>query len=136
MTNESLDSHVDNPAVDHESTDVNVRAILGFGAVLFVTAIVVHVVIWLLFLHFERREAQPVQAAYPLSVSQGARVPPEPRLQIAPREDLRALRGQEEQMLNSYGWVDRNAGIVRIPIAEAMRLTIERGLPTREEAAK
>jgi hypothetical protein len=28
--------------------------------------------------------------------------------------------------------VDREAGTVRIPIAEAMRLTVERGLPARE----
>ena len=133
MANESIHSPVDNPEVDHESTDVNVRAILGFGAALFVTAVIVHVVIWMLFLFLERREAQPVQAAYPLGVSQGVRVPPEPRLQVTPRDDLRALRAEEEQMLNSYGWVDRNAGVVRIPISEAMRLTIERGVPTRQE---
>lgn len=136
MAHEEARSHVDNPAVDHESTDVNVRAIFSFGAALFVTAVLVHVVIWLLFLRFERREAQPVQPAYPLSMTQGARVPPEPRLQIAPREDLHFLREQEDLILNSYGWVDRNAGVVRIPISEAMRLTIERGLPTRDEAAK
>ena len=36
-------------------------------------------------------------------------------------------------MLDSYGWVDKNAGIVRIPIDEAMKLTLQRGLPTRQE---
>ena len=39
-------------------------------------------------------------------------------------EDLRDLRAREDEMLDSYGWVDRNAGIVRIPIDEAMRLTL------------
>ena len=34
-------------------------------------------------------------------------------------------------MLDSYGWVDKNAGVVRIPIDEAMKLTLERGLPAR-----
>ena len=133
MAHEPVPPHVDNPAVDHETTDVNVRAILGFGAALFVTAVVVHVLIWLMFLYFDRREGRQVQAAYPLGVSQGERTPPEPRLQVTPREDLRLLREQEEQLLNSYSWVDRDGGIVRIPISEAMRLTVERGLPARQE---
>jgi hypothetical protein len=136
MTHESPEPLADNPAVDHEETDVNVRAILGFSAVLFTAAVVVHVIIWLLFLRFEQREARPVQAAYPLGASQGAQVPPEPRLQINPREDLRTLRDEEDRMLRSYSWVDRNAGIVRIPIEEAMRLTIERGLEQARETGQ
>jgi hypothetical protein len=87
--------------------------------------------VWLLFQYFATREAQRVPPEYPLAVSQGERTPPEPRLQTAPREDLRELRASEDELLSTYGWVDRNAGIVRIPINEAMRLTLERGLPTR-----
>jgi hypothetical protein len=34
--------------------------------------------------------------------------------------------------LNGYGWVDRDAGVVHIPIDEAMRLMVERGVPARE----
>jgi hypothetical protein len=37
-------------------------------------------------------------------------------------------------VLDNYGWVDKNAGIVRIPIDEAIRLTLQRGLPTRQES--
>ena len=33
---------------------------------------------------------------------------------------------------NGYGWVAQDQGTVRIPIAEAMRLTVERGLPVRQ----
>jgi topoisomerase IA-like protein len=32
-------------------------------------------------------------------------------------------------VLESYGWVDKDKGVVRIPIEEAMRLIAERGLP-------
>jgi hypothetical protein len=52
-------------------------------------------------------------------------------LQIAPREDLREVRAREDALLNGYQWVDKAAGVVRIPIADAMRLTVERGLPVR-----
>ena len=73
-------------------------------------------------------------AEYPLASSQGDRLPPEPRLQTNPREDLRTLRAKEDELLGSYGWVDKNAGVVRIPIEDAMKLTVERGLPARQES--
>jgi hypothetical protein len=122
----------DNPEVHHETSDVNIRAILGFGVGLIVVAIGIHFIVWLLFQYFASREAQRVPLEYPLAVSQGQRLPPEPRLQTTPREDLRELQANEAELLTSYGWMDRNAGIVRIPISEAMRLTLERGLPTRQ----
>ena len=56
---------------------------------------------------------------------------PEPRLQIAPQLDLAAMRAREETELHSYGWVDRQAGVVRLPIDRAMELMVQRGLPVR-----
>ena len=41
--------------------------------------------------------------------------------------DMARLRAQEEAVLSTYDWVDRGAGIVRIPIDQAMRLLVERG---------
>ena len=123
----------ENPEVHHETTDVNFRAILAFGGGLIIVGVGISFLVWLLFGYFTSREAQRVPPEYPLAVSQGERVPPEPRLQTAPREDLRDLRASEDVMLDSYGWVDKNAGIVRIPIDEAIRLTLQRGLPTRKE---
>jgi hypothetical protein len=123
----------ENPAVTHEETDVNIRAILGFAVALIAVAIVVHVLVWVLFRFFEARAARQTTVEYPLAIQQENRLPPEPRLQTNPREDLRELRESEEQVLTTYGWVDRNAGVVRIPIEQAMKLAIERGLPTRQE---
>jgi hypothetical protein len=57
------------------------------------------------------------------------RLPPAPRLQVAPRADLDRLRAAENRRLESYGWVDRDRGVVRIPIEQAMKLVHERGLP-------
>ena len=119
-------------AVGHETSDVNVRSILAFGAALATVAVLVHFVVWLMFLFFDANASRTVQAMYPLAVSESPRVPPEPRLQTNPRGDLHDLRAGEDDLLSSYSWVDRNAGIVRIPIDEAMRLTVERGLPARQ----
>jgi hypothetical protein len=117
----------------HEESDVNIRAILGFGAGLIVTAAVIHLLIFVLFRYFDSREGAKVQVEYPLAVTQGHREPPEPRLQTDPRQDLSDLRAKEDDVLGSYGWVDKNAGVVRIPIDAAMKLTLERGLPARTE---
>lgn len=56
-----------------------------------------------------------------------------PHLQLTPPEDLQKFRAREESELNSYGWIDRTAGVVRIPIARAMELVLERGLPVRTQ---
>lgn len=60
------------------------------------------------------------------------RLPPEPRLQRVPIADLTRLREREERLLTSYGWVDREAGVVRIPVERAMQLVAERGLDGAE----
>jgi len=118
----------------YEVSDVNVGGILAFGAGLLAVGVAIHVVVWLLFVYLSDREAARVPVQYPLAANQVARVPPEPRLQINPRDDLGALRAHEDEILNGYSWVDRPAGVVRIPIEEAMKLTLKRGLPVRPEA--
>src|SRR5438093_6743459 len=134
-----LHSTAENPEVHHETSDINFRGVLAFGAGLIVAAIAIHFGIWLLFHFFQAREAQKAALEYPLAAGQQNRLPPEPRLQPSPpgwstpREDLQKLRAEEDEILRSYGWVDKNAGIVRIPINEAMKLTVKKGLPVRTD---
>ncbi len=54
-----------------------------------------------------------------------------PHLQLMAPEDLKKFRAKEEIELNTYGWINRTAGVVRIPIERAMELALERELPTR-----
>ena len=118
--------------VAHEASDVDVRGVVKFGIGLLVLGAVVYIVVWLFLGHLNTRANQAsAQLAYPLAVGQEDRVPPEPRLQTNPRADLRELRESEQKRLDSYGWVDRNAGIVHIPIDDAIKLTLQRGLPSR-----
>ena len=56
---------------------------------------------------------------------------PQPRLEKNERLEINDFRLQEEKTLNSYGWVDEQAGAVHIPIERAMQLVAQRGLPTR-----
>ena len=53
---------------------------------------------------------------------------PAPRLQERSDLDLQDVRAREDRILNTYGWVDKSRGIVRIPVDEAMKLVAEQGL--------
>ncbi len=127
----------ENPEVHHETSDVNIGGVLGFALGLLIATLFICFAVWVLFKYFEAREARAVTPVYPLAVTtQETRLPPEPRLQTNPREDLGNLRTHEDEILTSYGWVDKNNGVVRIPIDEAMKLTLQRGLPARAESGK
>jgi hypothetical protein len=63
--------------------------------------------------------------------------PPEPRLQpeqglheSLPYQDMAALRSYEETILASYGWVDPQHTVVRMPIETAKEYVIANGLQT------
>ena len=60
----------------------------------------------------------------------------EPRLETDERRQLNEERWSEEEVLNSYGWVDQKAGIVHVPIERAMQLVAQRGLPVRASVGK
>jgi len=65
-------------------------------------------------------------------VDSGTAAGPVPPLLVSEPINLAIFRAHEDQMLTTYGWVDQNAGVVRLPIARAKALLLERGLPSRE----
>jgi hypothetical protein len=111
--------------IGHEERDANIRAILWFGLTLALTIVVVMLVAKWVFDVLPR----PQPATSSLSSIQATELPPEPRLQVNGHEDLEKLRAQEDSVLDSYGWVYRQNGIVRIPIDRAIDLLAKRGLP-------
>ena len=58
-------------------------------------------------------------------IDYGRILPPEPRLQADPPRDMKEFREVEETFLTSYGWMDKQEGIARIPIEKAMELTVQ-----------
>lgn len=118
------------PGAGYEHTDASVWIIVKFGLWLAISAIIIHIGMIFVFALFveQREEAEPT---FPLAVGQERRLPTGARLQPIPVNDMYQFRQQEDQVLGGYRWVDRDAGRVQIPIAEAMRLTVERGLPAR-----
>lgn len=111
----------------YERRDMSVRVVGTFLLGLLVAIGVILVLMGWLFDYFSARATRLDVPPSPLA--QARPLPPEPRLQVRPGKDLRALRATEDAAMNSYGWVDQTAGIVRIPIDRAMDLLAKRGLP-------
>jgi hypothetical protein len=63
--------------------------------------------------------------------SAAAPAPPAPALEAESGQTFAPYQRIEQQKLSSYGWVDRSAGVIRMPIDRAMDLTAQRGLPSR-----
>jgi len=123
-----------NDSVAYERKDVNAWAIFWIGVVMLVAAVIIHTAVWWLFDAFDRREAQKGRPPATL-VRMQRPAPPEPRLQTDAPADLNGLRTTENNELESYGWIDQQKGIVRIPIEQAMTLLVERGLPKTQTPA-
>jgi len=115
------------PHGSHETRDISMRVVvwtalgfMGLGAVgLLLSAL------YLGMLDRGGRQ-QPPRSIRHETAPQGP-LPPEPRLQMSPQSDMKAMRDQERELLNGYAWVDRPGGRVRIPIERAMEIVATRG---------
>jgi hypothetical protein len=129
-----IDDYVPDPGARHETRDVSTRVVVVFGALLVVGAIVVHFLVWGLYVFYGSLNAKAYPRQYPMAHVGAPLLPPAPRLQTQPREDLKNLRAEEQERLDSYGWVDAARGDVHIPIDRAMELLLQQGLPSRQQA--
>lgn len=121
------------PGSSYEHTDASVWTIVKFGIWLAVAAVIIHVGLGLMYSMYIEQGNKTQEPGSPLVSMDTPRIPAGPRLQQFPRNDMYQLYLQEQQRLGNYGWVNKEAGTVHIPIADAMRLTIERGLPARTQ---
>jgi hypothetical protein len=140
--NETPDvSHINNPDVTYEHNDVSVSAIMKFVIGLLLFAAIIHVVVLWMFNMFEQRESRAEKEARPAIVrSAEERLPPEPRLQLAPGhethplDDMDNYRDAQKRLLEGYGWINKESGTVRIPVEQAMHIIAERGLKPGQRA--
>ena len=117
-----------NPGVTSEERDINARAIIRLGIALTTIVTVACFTLWFVFDQFAAREAARSTPPSSLIQREGAKQPPAPRLEANPPSELKQVLEDEDAILNTYGWVDPQHGVVRLPIARAMDLVAERGL--------
>lgn len=110
----------------HERKDVDVPALFTIAFLLLLLCVAIFIVVTLMVRYFKVHEPTAGRANIPATRIKEF---PQPRLEVRPGASLAELRAAEDDELNSYGWIDRKAGTVRIPIDRAMQLLLERGLP-------
>jgi len=124
---------------EFERQDLRPRVVYAFLISLAIMGTLVYFVVWGLYdtIDAYQRRHQPPQNPLVAPEKDTRLVSPEaidrfpqPRLERNERREINDFRFAEEQTLYSYGWVDQQAGIVRIPIDRAMELIAQRGLST------
>lgn len=132
--------HIRHPDVQYERRDLSARAVITFFISLAIAGVFVQVLVWAYFKYLGRSQFAGTPTTNPIMTSNRqlqevggdpALRFPAPRLQPDPPADLSKFRQREDQILNSYGWVDQNAGIVHIPIEQAIDVLAKSGLPMR-----
>jgi len=113
----------------HEDRDVNAWAVGKFAIALVLLCIFCLGILVGVF-NFLKTHIGPAEEP---GAMDARHLPPQPRLQETPILDLKAMRDAEDKILTSYGWVDQSKGVVRIPIAKAIDLLAQRGLPARAQ---
>ena len=115
--------------VGHEQRDANVKLITWFAVGLVVCAIIIHLVTGWLYKVFKDDYPSPDA---PSRIALDAKpIAPAPQLQTNAQVDLAKYEDEENKKLNSYGWLDKRAGVIHVPIERAIDLLVQRGLPTR-----
>ena len=143
----STESHNSGPAtgeaprntdVSFEERDIQVGTIYGYLFAL-ALSVVVSAVICVFILRFTLNFAASSDTAPPPSrAALGPNhhdLPPEPRLQGVPghtedpQQDLRDKVKSDTEANEKFEWIDRNSGVVQIPVEDAMKMIAEKGLP-------
>src|SRR6266550_664752 len=119
---EELHSNQHHEDIGFEREDMGARNVYAFLIALALMGVLVHFVVKGIYGFMDSYDKAHQPPANPLATAT--------ETTRAPGKDIRM---QEEQTLNSYGWVDQQNGVVRIPIDRAMQLLAQRGLPTRPQ---
>lgn len=146
--------HITNPDVMHEESDVNVRGVGAFVGILFAGLILMAGLMIGLFKGFEKYAEYKDEriAVTPMARTDAERLPPAPRLQAAkgfqsldphdpndpkfnfelkePAAEWNALHEKWNEELTSRA-TDQTGQAARVPIEDAKRMLLEKGLPAR-----
>ncbi len=107
----------------HDQREVSVRLIVVSLGFLAIGTFLVFLLVGGIFRYFYDTDKTGEAQRQPV-------IPPEPRIEVAPYEQLQRMRAKEDHVLNSYAWVDKSTGVGRVPIDRAIDLLAAKGLPS------
>jgi hypothetical protein len=133
---------------EYEHEDLGTRGIFAFMIGLTVSGVIIYFIIVGMYSFLDKYERSQRATASSLTPLKGdmSRVTTQgevdnlfrdngaPMLETDERSQFRDFLMNEEDRLNSYGWVDQKAGVAHIPIQNAMDLIVQRGLPVYPQA--
>jgi hypothetical protein len=126
-----MSEHNTHDVVGHEETDADIAPLVRFAVFLTVITVIIAALTAGFYKFLDSREQVEKAPRYPLAAGVERPLPPAPRLQTYPFDDVKGLRRDEARLLEQYSWVDKNAGTVRIPVSRAIEVLAEKGLPHR-----
>jgi hypothetical protein len=139
-------SHIKNPDVTYEHSDISIGGVLKFIVALVVMGVAVNLLVWVMFRALNAEEVKHDPDPRPMALSETERLPPEPRLQSArgysvegknlelrePGAELKIVQEKWRDVLEK-GPVDEKGQRFGMPIEEAKKKILEQGLPVRRE---
>ncbi len=126
-------SYIHNKGVAHEESDLNLNGIIKFVIHLIVLVAGSAVIVYGMYRYFSGQEYEQEKSETPSTLlkreQRASGKPqdmfPEPRLQEKPILDLENYQKNEAGKLEHYNWIDKEKGIVSIPIEEAKKKLLE-----------
>jgi hypothetical protein len=115
-------SQLQTAPVGHEPIEANVRAVWITGLVL--SGVVGGAFVVILGLMAWLEATHPPQE---MQAGNEAETKSDPDWNVPPQ--VQQLRTKEQQFLNTYQWVDRSAGVARLPLDRALEIIAANGLP-------
>src|SRR5579862_7068223 len=150
MSDEIVNHGHNGHETEYEHEDLASKGVFVFLAALVFSGIAIYFIIVVMYSFLDKYEHSQMTTASPLvtSTDMESRVVTQadmdkafkengaPMLETNERGQLRDFLMNQENQLNSYGWVDEKAGVAHIPIERAMDVLIERGVPVYSQGAK
>ncbi|MFQ5604152.1 MAG: hypothetical protein ACE5HS_12875 [bacterium] len=116
---------------NYERSDAKIRAITWSGISLLALIFLIFVVIFGVFHLLKEKRQKSLPVPSPLAGAKQQKVI-ESQLLVQPAMELVKFRALQDSLKSHYGWVVKEAGVVRIPVDRAMELMLQRGLPVRQ----
>lgn len=114
----------------YETYDLRIGPVLIATAAILAVAILSFISMWVMFIGMEKASIYLAEAPPPMTVHQK---PYDGLLiQAEPPAELAQVRSETQATLSAYGWIDKDAGVVHLPIETAKTLALKRGFPVRK----
>jgi len=110
----------------YETTDAHLAGVMGTMFALLGVIVVGMSFAWGVYEIFRTKTQVPDKGAETFMVPDTTTLPPAPNLEANPGTSLAALRAREDSVLGTYGWTDSARGLVRVPVARAMELYLDK----------